>query len=210
MELGSDGFGGIRRFLEAAGRLKDLKRAGWVRVGIPSPESVADHSFRVAVMALLFGPRLGLNVDKMVRLALIHDLAESRVGDLTPTDRVTSVEKRELESLAFAEIVDGLPEGSALVDLWREYAEEATAEARAVHQLDKLELALQALVYELQYGRKLEKMRSPSIPPAPGRSSRRRATQNWADQFWASARTALTDPLLVQFYDDLQALRPEP
>jgi 5'-deoxynucleotidase YfbR-like HD superfamily hydrolase len=69
---------GLFEVLQAAGRLKTLKRAGWVRVGLPEPESVADHSFRVALLAVLFGPRLGLNGEKLVRLALLHDLAEAR------------------------------------------------------------------------------------------------------------------------------------
>src|SRR5579884_3285114 len=171
--------------LDAAGALKRLRRAGWIRVGIPEPESVADHSFRLALMALLFGSRLGLNVEKMVHMALIHDLAEARTGDLTPGDRVTSTEKQERERVAFGQIVERLPEGSALDDLWREYESGASREARIVRQLDKLEMALQALEYERDYGRHLEKLR-----PGPRRQT---STEGWADQFWSSARAALSE-----------------
>jgi putative hydrolase of HD superfamily len=174
---------GILSVLADVGGLKELKRAGWVRVGIPEPESVADHSFRLAWMAILVGPRLGLNVEAMVRLALIHDLGEARVGDVTPTDRVTSSEKRAREAEALGRIVDELPEGPALYDLWREYDAGATPEARIVRQLDKLELALQALEYECQQGRDLT-------------------------EFWLSARAALTEPLLVQIFDRLWSRRP--
>src|SRR4051794_3581465 len=87
--------------LADAGRLKRLKRSGWLRVGLPDPESVADHSYRLAIMALLLGPRLGVDADRLVRLALLHDLAESRVGDLTLLDPVSSADKAALESAAF-------------------------------------------------------------------------------------------------------------
>ncbi|HEX5416154.1 MAG TPA: HD domain-containing protein, partial [Chloroflexota bacterium] len=132
------------RVVEEAGQLKTLRRAGWVRVGVPEPESVADHTFRVALLALLFGPRLGLDADTMVRLALVHDLGEARLGDITPADRIGKAEKSRAEAVAFGEIVAGLPEGPALFDLWREYDAGATPEARAVSQLDKLEMAFQA------------------------------------------------------------------
>jgi 5'-deoxynucleotidase YfbR-like HD superfamily hydrolase len=162
-------------------------------------------------MALLFGPRLGLNVDKMIRLALIHDLAEARVGDLTPADRVSSAEKRERERIAFAEIVEPLPEGRVLDDLWREYEAGASPEARVVRQLDKLEMALQALEYERQYGRHLDRARPRARRRGSADSRPERGAveiDGWANQFWDSARGALTEPLLIEFYDYLYALRP--
>jgi putative hydrolase of HD superfamily len=178
-----DPLGGVLTFLEAAGHLKGLERAGWVRVGVPNPEHVADHAYRVAMLALLLAPRLGLDVGKSVQLALLHDLAEARVGDLTPADGVSPAAKRAREQAAFAAIVEGLPEGPALAGLFREYEGEATPEARAVRQLDKLEMALQALEYERETGLDL-------------------------DQFWASARAALSDPLLIDLYDRAYAQRP--
>ena len=181
-------------FLTDAGRLKRLRRAGWVRVGVPDSESVADHSYRVAVMALLIGPRLGLNVDRLVRLALIHDLAEARVGDLTPLDAVSPTEKSDLESAAFVDIVDGLSEGEALYDLWLEYESGATPEARSARQLDKLELALQALEYE-----------QASLAASPGSQ---RPRSGWADEYWASARSGLSEPLLIALFDRLFERRP--
>jgi putative hydrolases of HD superfamily len=178
-----DAVEGILAVLADAGRLKKLKRSGWVRVGIPDPESVADHTFRLALLALLVGPHLGLNVDVMIRLALIHDLGEARVGDLTPADRVPPSEKRAREVEALSAIVDPLPDRTALYDLWGEYDAAATAEARVVRQLDKLEMAVQALEYELAFGRDLS-------------------------EFWASARAGLSEPLLLQLFDRLEARRP--
>jgi 5'-deoxynucleotidase YfbR-like HD superfamily hydrolase len=173
----------ILSVLADAGRLKELKRAGWVRMAIPEPESVADHTFRLALMAMLVGWRLNLNVEAMLRLTLVHDLGEARVGDLTPADRVSSAEKHAREAEALGRIVDELPEGPALFDLWREYDGAATPEARIVRQLDKLEMAMQALEYERRYGRDLS-------------------------EFWLSARAALAEPLLIQMYDRLWSKRP--
>lgn len=195
---------GLLTILTAAGALKRLPRAGWVRVGLPDPESVADHSFRLAILAVLFGPRLGLNTEKLLRIALLHDLAEAQVGDLTPVDQVTAEEKRTREMLAFAAIVAELPEGEGLLDLWREYEDGASAEARIAQQLDKLEMALQALEYEQRYGPTLQRLpsrfrqRLGRLPPSA----------RWADEFWASTRAALREPLLIQFYEALWARRP--
>jgi 5'-deoxynucleotidase YfbR-like HD superfamily hydrolase len=179
----SSGVDAILSVLADAGRLKELKRAGWVRMRIPEPESVADHTYRLALMAMLVGPRLGLNAEAMLRLALVHDLGEARVGDLTPADRVDSAEKRAREAEALGQIVDELPEGPALFDLWREYDRGATPEARIVRQLDKLEMTVQALEYERTYGCDLA-------------------------EFWLSARAALSEPLLVQMFDRLWSRRP--
>jgi len=166
------------RVVQEAGALKTLRRAGWARVGVPEPESVADHSYRVALLALLLGPRLGLDAAAMVRIALVHDLGEARLGDITPADRIVATEKARREAIAFGEIVQGLPEGPALFDLWREYESGATPEARAVRQLDKLEMAFQALAYEYAYHHAL-------------------------DEFWSSTRAALTEPLFIEIFDRL-------
>jgi putative hydrolase of HD superfamily len=175
----------LLRVLGEAGALKSLRRAGWVRVGLREVESVADHSYRLALLALLIGPRLGLDTDAMVRLALLHDLGEARLGDLTPADRVPPAEKHRRESAAVAAIVAALPEAGALHRQWQAYADGATPEARVVQQLDKLEMALQALAYERAHGVDLQ-------------------------EFWDSARAALQEPLLIALYDRLAAQRPLP
>ncbi|KAA0001413.1 MAG: HD domain-containing protein [Thermoplasmata archaeon] len=69
-----------------AGKLKGIKRKGWLRIGIEKVESVACHSYRVAFLAMLIGDALNLNVEKMLKMALLHDLAEATTGDITPYD----------------------------------------------------------------------------------------------------------------------------
>lgn len=128
--------------VEALG-LKDVRRAGWAQVGIEGAESVADHSWGMAMLALVLCPP-DLDLATVLRLALIHDLPEVRVGDLTPRDQVAPAEKRARETQAAADLLGGWPE---LLAAWREYEDGASAAAQFVRQLDGLDLGLQARRY---------------------------------------------------------------
>src|SRR5687767_7316770 len=75
---------GLFAFIRGAGRLKGIRRQGWVDREVADPESVADHSFRLVVLAWLVADRLGLDSNRAIRLALIHDLPEAFAGDQTP------------------------------------------------------------------------------------------------------------------------------
>ena len=86
---------GMRDRLQEWLGLKDLPRTGWVRSGVQEPESVAAHSWGMAVLALHFAPK-NLDLAKVLAMCIIHDLPEVRVGDLTPHDDVTN--KAELEA----------------------------------------------------------------------------------------------------------------
>lgn len=117
-------------------------------------ESVADHSFGVAVACCLIGdayfPELDLN--KVMRMALIHDLGESRIGDLTPYSGVPAEEKKRRELAAVEQIFAGLPNAQEYVALWRELAAGDSPEARFVKEIDSLEMAFQAAFYEQDGG----------------------------------------------------------
>jgi len=123
--------------------LKALDRAGWVRVGVPGPESVAAHSWGVGWLALALAP-LHLDRGRYLAYAVLHDLAEVRVGDLTPADGVSKAEKHDRESRALAELLAGRPDLLAVANAYEAQADE---EARFVRQLDRLDMALQALAY---------------------------------------------------------------
>jgi putative hydrolase of HD superfamily len=142
---------GLLGFLRVAGELKRIARSGWMRVGVEHPESVAEHSYRTALLAMLLADLEGLDGGRVVRMALLHDLAESRIGDLTPEEKELLGEThRRGEEEAMLIILNGLPLGLAgrYLDLWREYQEGKSPEARVVHQADRLEMILQALEYE--------------------------------------------------------------
>ena len=118
--------------------LKDVLRQGWVNAGVESPESVAAHSWGMAILALKLCPA-NLNLEHVLKLCLVHDLPEVIVGDLTPQDDVSTKsadERAAMERLA--------PEWVSLFD---EYENQSTPEAVFVKSLDKLDMALQAKVY---------------------------------------------------------------
>lgn len=121
--------------------LKALDRAGWVRRGVPGPESVAAHAWGVAWLVLVLLPP-ELDRGKALAYAVIHDLAEVRVGDITPLDGVT--DKPAREAAAMASICQDRPD---LLKIWAAYEAQADEEARFVRELDRLDLALQALAY---------------------------------------------------------------
>lgn len=150
----------LLRFLRTAGRLKRTVRAGWALRGIPAPESVADHTFRVCLLALVLAPG-GEPPDRArcLAMALVHDLAESVVGDITPYDGIPTEEKHRREREALAELSAMLGDGEILA-LWEEYQAAATPEARWVKELDKLETVLQAAEYEAETGTDLAEFRA--------------------------------------------------
>src|SRR5262245_33825115 len=77
---------GLPRLAAVAGKLKRVRRKGWVDRGVVDAESVADHSYRLAVLAWAVARSRGLDADRAQRIALLHDLAEAEVGDETPFD----------------------------------------------------------------------------------------------------------------------------
>lgn len=167
--------------------LKQLYRQGWLRRGI-SPErceSVAEHSWGVALLALFLADACfpTLDRDKTVRMALLHDFGEIYAGDFTPADDIGQEEKHQLEAQSIRQVLAQLPGGETYVALWEEFEQGESAEARLVRQLDRLEMALQASVYEHQGLANLS-------------------------EFFASAREALAEPQLQYILDELQALRP--
>lgn len=137
------------RFFVMSGRLKAEKRRGWVKkLGITHPESVADHSYRLALMTMVFSDSRGLDTEKAMRLAILHDLPEALVGDAMPQER-SGKRKTELETQALERISRELPKKTRALyrAVWREFVEGKSAESRLVRQLDKLEMAIQAWEY---------------------------------------------------------------
>eukprot|EP00759_Apiculatamorpha_spiralis_P025149 PhF_6_TR28226/c0_g1_i2/m.41758/K07023/K07023; putative hydrolases of HD superfamily len=132
------------------GRLKRVQRQGWVDRNVTSPESVADHSHRVAMLCLLC-PDTTLDKNKMVAMALVHDLAEVHAGDITPFQGISHEEKHKMEVDGmdkFQECMTRAGITSNIRQLWEEYEAGATPEAQFVKQADKLEMVLQARAYQ--------------------------------------------------------------
>ena len=134
----------------ASGNLKTIKRAGWVKkAGIENAESVADHSFRMAVIGAYLGEMTGLNAGKIVMMCLIHDLAESKIGDLTPAEKPSLKEHRKMEDRAVKEILSSLPKKARkrFSKYWIELLESKSKESKLVWKIDKLEMGLQMKDY---------------------------------------------------------------
>ena len=141
----------IELLLEAA-RLKQVRRAGWVRCGVPNAESVADHCWGLSWLVLLFLP-VELDRAKALTYAALHDLAEVRVGDITPHDGIAPEQKKALEDAALRDLLKDAPR--AVLESAIEYQRGEDPEARFVKELDRLDMAIQATVYAEQTGEDL-------------------------------------------------------
>lgn len=148
-------------FFKTAVNLKKIQRQGWVdKLSINTPESVADHSFSMAVMGMVTSDLENHNTEKILKMILLHDLAESEIGDYTP-DEISAEKKNDLENNAFSKILKSLPDFLKLQyeKIWQEYQENKSIESQLVHQLDRLEMALQAKTYQTD-GHSKEKLES--------------------------------------------------
>ncbi|KAK9381062.1 HD domain-containing protein [Kockiozyma suomiensis] len=136
--------------------LKTQRRTGWLDRGIESrnAESISDHMYRMAVMCMLAPQEDELDSRKCAMIALVHDLAEAVVGDLTPSDPVGPDEKHRRERATMnylADLIRPLNADAAdqLYTLYIEYEEMLTPEACFVKDLDKFEFLLQTVEYEM-------------------------------------------------------------
>lgn len=149
-------------FTQLVRLLKTQPRTGWVDRGISleKTESIADHMYRMSIIAMAL-PAESVNIDKCVKIALVHDIAESLVGDITPFGGVTKEEKhrREFETIEYlVDLIRPYNERFAheMKELWLDYEEIRCLEARYVKDIDKLEMIQQAWEYEQDYGLKYD------------------------------------------------------
>jgi putative hydrolase of HD superfamily len=152
-------------FLTVSRGLKTTERTGWIRQQAgPRIESVADHSWRITLMAMMASSGSDeYDTHKCLKMALVHDLAEATVGDITPHCGVSDQDKHAQELEAMTQLTSKLAgligssgsnsggmemAGQEILALWKEYEEGTTNEAKLVKDMDKLEMTLQALEYE--------------------------------------------------------------
>jgi putative hydrolase of HD superfamily len=136
---------GILEFLRAAESLKTTRRSGWTTAG--EPESVAEHTWRLCLMALVFRPEFpDVDFEKLVKICIIHDLGEAIGGDIpAPEQARRGASKSDDERRDLLTLLRPLPEASRdeIVALWDEYEAASSPEARLAKGLDKLETILQ-------------------------------------------------------------------
>lgn len=144
-------------------RLKRLDRTGWTLRGLPNgTESVAAHSFGVSAAAMLLVDKLiangvAIDVEKVLRIALLHDWAEVRVGDMprTATLYFGSQTRKDAETAAFRDVVAGVDEG-LYSSLYDDYERRSSLEARLVKVADVVDLLIQVLALERAGARGLD------------------------------------------------------
>jgi putative hydrolase of HD superfamily len=147
-------------------RLKSLERTGWMLRGLGAcAESVAAHSYGVAVVSMLLADEIiargaEVDVEKLLRIALMHDWAEARVGDMprTATEYFGAEARRGAERAAFDDMVRECGERHARVysELHEDYERRASFEARLVKAADVIDLLIQTLAFERAGARGLE------------------------------------------------------
>lgn len=140
---------GVAAYLFEVGSLKNLPRAGWLRL-MRFPESVAEHSFRVSVVGMVLAAIEGADVGRTSALCVLHDSPETRTGDVTAVGRAY-VTTEPAEDVSVHQTA-GMPEDVAKVfrDLVAEYEAGKTPEAQVARDADKLESLLQAVEYQAQ------------------------------------------------------------
>ena len=172
----------ILDFFYTSANLKKIPRQGWIdKLSIDKPESVADHIFSMAIMGMIFSDLENHNTGKILRMILLHDLAESTTGDI-PSEQISKEEKTILENNTMKKILNDLPLSlqKQYCILWEEYQLNNSKEAKIVHQLDKLEMALQAKIYSNE-GYSKEKL----------------------DSFFNSAKNEINDPKLLELFSKI-------
>lgn len=129
--------------------LKNIIRSGWSsKTNIKNPESVAEHTYSLCLIGMLFSDMFGFKTERVIKMALLHDLAETITGDYTP-EEISPKEKVLKERTAIKKILGLLPKKirSEYMSIWKEYTLNTTDTSRLVHNLDKFEMLLQANLY---------------------------------------------------------------
>ena len=197
------------KFISEVGKLKGIKRLGWIYGGAPEEktESVASHSFRLCIMCWLLVGRRRFDLEKLLKMAMIHDLVIVYTGDITPFDDLISgdlrrdkeilekwpprpkgekeritTERRYKERKAFDKLLKNLPISlrDEILALWFEYEEGFSKDGRFVRQVCRIEKLLQAIEYHVK------KIYKPDIDP-----------------YWTQLKLLLDDPVLVEFVENV-------
>ena len=135
---------GLLAFLRSAERLKTVTRSGWTSTG--QPESVAEHTWRLCLMAmLLYGRAPDVDLARLLKMCVIHDLGEAIGGDVPAPAQNEALKKADRERADLLELIETLPSGlqREILELWDEYEAADSREAALAKGLDKLETILQ-------------------------------------------------------------------
>jgi len=149
-----------------ANNTKKTRRSGWIREKIENSESLAEHIFSLSFLALQLGTELSerlqypLNKGKLVKMALIHDIGELETGDIV-TSRGTIIDQQRLnakeaeQKASIKKLFKKTDPSNVSLNLFQELLDRKSLESQLLWQLDKLDMALQALEYEKEHKKDL-------------------------------------------------------
>ncbi|MBB5159660.1 HD domain-containing protein [Saccharopolyspora phatthalungensis] len=194
-------FAEIIAFAYETGHLKHTPRTGWLLGGVRNGESVAEHSYRVGVLAYVIAACEGANAERAATLGLFHDLPETRIGDIPSVGKkyVTTASAHELIS----EQTSGLPENlrdriiAAIDEHESAKTGDATLEAQCSRDADKLECLLQAREYQREgYTQLDEWVRSSAeaMTTITGKALASAAMEVSPGEWWGSFASAVGRP----------------
>jgi len=175
----------ILNFIVEVAKLKGKARRGWLIHQIKNPETTAEHIFHLAILVWVLGEKKKINLERAIKIALIHDLCEVYAPDLTSYDAVALPEKGRItieqllnikpksgrptlnqrkklekikqkpEAKAIKRLIKNLPFKlkQEISNLWLDYENGLTKEARFVKQIDRLANLLQGLIYWKEFGK---------------------------------------------------------
>lgn len=175
-------------FIMKIGKSKKIARSGWIREEIKDPESVAEHSFQLSVLAMILADQLGVDKEKLIKMALLHDLGAVVTKDIVwsrggVVDMKKESEKIDREKKEIAKAFKIIGRSKEYLEIFQEMVERTTQEAKLFWELDKLEMAIQSLDYELSQNKKL-------------------------DEFFINADLNIYSPLLRKIMDEVVKQRP--
>lgn len=194
----------IINYLFLIGKLKWLKRSGWIERKVPDPESVAEHTYRVAMICFIIAPLLNLDREKLILMALFHDFAEGIFGDpiseglnkktairyidYNKFDKVNYVEFQKQEQEDFIKKLSQELNSPEIYQLWKEHSfeneEEATKYSKVLFQVGKLSNILQALEYQMR-----------GVP------------EEILKGFWVAGDVYIEEPVLKEILNKLKKIR---
>ena len=151
----------IIEFVALVEKSKKILRSGWVREKIKDPESVAEHSFLLSVLAMVFADQIGIDKEKLIKMALVRGLGEVVTGDIVVErgniiDIKKKAEKEQKEREGIKKIFDKIGQADDYLKIFNEMIAKDTLEAKVFWDFDNLEMAFQALEYEREQGKNLE------------------------------------------------------
>ncbi len=133
-------------------KLKEITRTGWVRwhVDADKIESVADHTYGTAILAMIIYSEfdLDLDINRVLKMILLHEIEEAKIGDITPFDPPEQIKFKKTQGYnQAAELLDNLTDPEQYKTILKEYYQNKTKESIFAHQCDKLEAILQSDIY---------------------------------------------------------------